>query len=632
MAPFLPADVLCQIFQNLSDQKSLYSCLLVNRLWCATSVEYLWSKPFRFIYTCNFLSCTCHKESRISRSSKLIEIYLSCLTEKEKILLLENGIKLPFESPLFDYAAFIRYLDLDEFYIAIRDWMESNLLSLTNGLIDHSYDSKQLMDFGKSLKKQKKFKLSKVVRYITKSLGNRRKIDDKILCRLLMRRSSTIKQLSIDRTYSTRDLDEFRCSSLPPLLDRFQNTRPVPDQYIMLPTYPGAISCLSSLSELICTTRQSKRKLFDLLSDFSFKIHKISVMMDYSSNNWHGTRLRKDESDLEDEAKSLANLIRVQQSLQHFEIYCCENGSNIIMAALKTHSKNLKSLSFIDVRFWGWDPLDFISDCQDLKKLIFKSCSGLTNDLLDSLIDSEFPQLTTIELENTSAPVHILESLIKHGNNNILTLNLGQYKNTLNNSSNIIETVANHCPNLISFKSFIESDEVPQLVSLFTLCTNLQSVTINGPRSPEIDVNHLFLELSSQELPNLRDLAILGSWSFRSNSLNQFLSGSKPPLKSLQIQNSRCFTDSHLEVILKNLCSEASSKCTLKDLRLHITSQLNEELIDKVRECVKEDGLVQVDYWESVIRVRISRLSSLPKITWRNNNSGSKSKYRVCGT
>ncbi|RIB03882.1 hypothetical protein C2G38_2122031 [Gigaspora rosea] len=715
MAPFLPADVLCQIFQNLTDQKSLYSCLLVNRLWCATSVEYLWSKPFRFIYTCNFISCTCHKESRISRSSKLIEIYLSCLTEKEKILLMDNGIKLPIESPLFDYAGFIRYLDLDDFYTAIRDWMESNIILMTGGLMD--YDSKQLMlDFtGNSLKKhQKKFKFSKVVRYITKSLGgvslgvNRRKNNDKsdsdstsidttittsssilstsflsstpvtptsptapfppttttssssssnsnsnsntnsillsltprerlvteVLCRLLMRRSSTLKQLSIDRTYSTRNLDEFRCSSLPPLLDRFQNTRPIPDQYMMLPNYPGAISCLSSLSELICTTRQSKRKLFDLLSEISTKIHKISVMMDYSSNNWHGTRLKKDDSDLEDEVKSLANLIRVQQSLQHFEIYCCENGSNIIISALKSQSNNLKSLSFIDIRFWGWDPLDFISNCKDLKKLIFKSCSGLTNDLLDSLIDSEFPQLTTIEMENTSAPVHILESLIKHGNSNITTLNLGQYKTTLNNpsssssSSNIIEIVANNCPNLVSFKSFIESDEIPQLVSLFTLCTNLQSVTINGPRSPEIDVNHLFLELSSQELPNLKDLSILGSWSFQSYSLNQFLSGSKPPLKSLQIQNSRCFTDSHLEVVLKNLCSEISSKNTLKDLRLHVTCQLNEELIDKVRECVKEDGFVQVDYWESVIRVRISRL---PKISWYNN-SRSKSKYRVCGT
>ncbi|CAG8839739.1 10996_t:CDS:1, partial [Racocetra persica] len=250
--------------------------------------------------------------------------------------------------------------------------------------------------------------------------------------------------------------------------------------------------------------------------------------------------------------------------------------------------------------FWGWDPLDFISECQNLKTLIFKSCTGLTNELLESLIHSEFPQLSTIEMENTSAPVHILESLIKLGNFKILNLNLGQYKTTLNNPSNIIQTVANHCPNLITFKSFIESEEIPHLVSLFTLCTNLQSVTINGPRSPEIDVNHLFLELSSQELPNLRDLAILGSWSFRSYSLDQFLSGSKPPLKSLKIQNSKCFTDSHLEVILRNLCSNVSSNSgTLKDLRLHVTSHLNEELVDKAKEYVKEDGFVQVDYWES---------------------------------
>ena len=128
MAPFLPTDCLSQIFRNLEkDPKSLYSCILVNRLWCATSIEFLWSRPFHFLYTCSD-SCSCDDYVRIGRSSKLIKVYLSCLSEKEKLLLMENKVRLPISAqhrPLFDYAGFIRYLDLGEFYTAVRDWIES---------------------------------------------------------------------------------------------------------------------------------------------------------------------------------------------------------------------------------------------------------------------------------------------------------------------------------------------------------------------------------------------------------------------------------------------------------------------------------------------------------------------------
>src|SRR5687767_10134418 len=127
MAPFLPTDCLYQIFQNLEkDQKSLYSCILVNRLWCATSIEFLWSRPFQFLYSCSNPG-SCDEFMRIERSSKLIKIYLSCLSEKEKMLLMENKVRLPLsvqQKPLFDYAGFIKYLDLDDFYTAVRDWIE----------------------------------------------------------------------------------------------------------------------------------------------------------------------------------------------------------------------------------------------------------------------------------------------------------------------------------------------------------------------------------------------------------------------------------------------------------------------------------------------------------------------------
>ena len=39
----LPADFINEIFEYLDDDKiTLYSCLLVNRLWCEVSVRILW--------------------------------------------------------------------------------------------------------------------------------------------------------------------------------------------------------------------------------------------------------------------------------------------------------------------------------------------------------------------------------------------------------------------------------------------------------------------------------------------------------------------------------------------------------------------------------------------------------------
>src|SRR6266542_1213617 len=39
----LPADCLNEIFESLEDKVDLYSCLLVNRLWCEVSVRILWT-------------------------------------------------------------------------------------------------------------------------------------------------------------------------------------------------------------------------------------------------------------------------------------------------------------------------------------------------------------------------------------------------------------------------------------------------------------------------------------------------------------------------------------------------------------------------------------------------------------
>ncbi|CAG8432937.1 6083_t:CDS:10 [Diversispora eburnea] len=579
MTPFLPPKCLCKIFQNLTDQETLYSCLFVNRLWCAISVEFLWSKPFHFIHTCRkslpsislssgstFRNNNNNKSISSATTSSITSTSItstsSCLSSDEKTLLMESGIELSddlLQSPLFDYAEFIK----GEGTVEVVE---------VGGVGGYKISPK--------LKKKssiKKFRLSNVVKFITKTINNHRRgygsnhdhqarrnsessyysvassfdttctsssstpskrLITEFLCQLIMRKCPALRQLSIDRIdlnrseiYSSKD-ELFRCSTLrAQLSDRFQN-RLIPEQYLLLPIYPGATRALESLNELIVTTQ------------------------------------------LEDESKSLAILINSQKALKQFDLYCCEIGSSIIMNSLKSQTQSLKSITFNDIKFWKWDSssLDFLGDCLKLEKLIFNSCHGLTEELLNSMIDVKYQGLNTIIMENSITPVNILGSVIINSMDKIRTINLGH---------------STYCSQLRNFSSYIDSEDLNQLFNLFTSCKNLETVTIYGPISSEIETTNLLLRLSQQELPNLRSLSIQAAWKFTSLALDQFLINSKPSLKYLEFRNSRCFNDKHLKVIIKNLGKE------LNILKLHITEPLNEELVGEAKREIELRGRIK---------------------------------------
>ncbi|GBB88339.1 hypothetical protein RclHR1_01490020 [Rhizophagus clarus] len=93
-------DILVLIIEDLEDDYStLFNCLLVNKIWCKTTVPILWK---------NFLNYAFFKFKYVS----LIKIFSLYLSEESKILLTENGIDfhLPFISkkPLFNYISFLK--------------------------------------------------------------------------------------------------------------------------------------------------------------------------------------------------------------------------------------------------------------------------------------------------------------------------------------------------------------------------------------------------------------------------------------------------------------------------------------------------------------------------------------------
>ncbi|KAF0469701.1 hypothetical protein F8M41_025500 [Gigaspora margarita] len=104
---------------------SLYSCALVNRHWCKMSIPILWQDPFS-----------------VKRSSLFIPIYFSSLDEGEKLVIMEClkefGIKMEFSKPLFDYARFLKILDIYQLGIKVYEWMYLKL----NRLNFNDFDSR----------------------------------------------------------------------------------------------------------------------------------------------------------------------------------------------------------------------------------------------------------------------------------------------------------------------------------------------------------------------------------------------------------------------------------------------------------------------------------------------------------
>ncbi|RIA91910.1 hypothetical protein C1645_875123 [Glomus cerebriforme] len=120
----LPYDCLSEIFEYLKgDKTALYSCLLVNRLWCKSSVRILWRDIWNLRYS------MAYKHRPKVTSTILISILVACLPNESKELLYKNGIFIPTptsKQPLFNYAAFCQVLSIYEICRIIDEVLEED--------------------------------------------------------------------------------------------------------------------------------------------------------------------------------------------------------------------------------------------------------------------------------------------------------------------------------------------------------------------------------------------------------------------------------------------------------------------------------------------------------------------------
>ncbi|PKC60455.1 hypothetical protein RhiirA1_539835 [Rhizophagus irregularis] len=105
----LPYDCLNDILEYLNDDKNtLYSCLLVNQLFCEIAVRILWRDFWKF---CKFY----FYDKSCDISASMITTLISCLPKESKKLLIKNGVNTTImfrKPPLFNYASFCKVISI----------------------------------------------------------------------------------------------------------------------------------------------------------------------------------------------------------------------------------------------------------------------------------------------------------------------------------------------------------------------------------------------------------------------------------------------------------------------------------------------------------------------------------------
>ncbi|GBB88220.1 hypothetical protein RclHR1_14770004 [Rhizophagus clarus] len=101
-------------FRN--DFSTLYSCILVNRLWCRLAIPLLWEDPF----------------SIPTKNYKFIYVYLHNLNDdlKTKLNEYEINFNLLHSNTLFNYPSFIKYLNTCKIISSIEKWSEDDVGTL----------------------------------------------------------------------------------------------------------------------------------------------------------------------------------------------------------------------------------------------------------------------------------------------------------------------------------------------------------------------------------------------------------------------------------------------------------------------------------------------------------------------
>ncbi|GBB95204.1 hypothetical protein RclHR1_00250002 [Rhizophagus clarus] len=371
MSRKLLPDCLNNIFEFLEDDKgTLYSCLLVNRLWCNLSVRILWRKNI------------CDLRHNSIKSSKVLGTLISCLSNESKNLLYENKIFIPtptIRTPLFDYASFCKFISIDEIYLMIENFQEGSVNDNSDN--DHDDNNNNDNDYNSDNDDGDDNNNDKDLILIAQEI-----------IKMFMKRIPSLKKLNYN-------LNSNEINHQIPFIE-----------------FPGARNCLTNLSELNCNSNIHS-EFFYQMSKICHSIQSLTIEFD--------EKISSGLNDLIISQKKLYSISLIQSRRND------KDWTDIIPSLIK-HSNTVTKLILKGKN--DRRPLSFITNFINLQDLAvtFDYLNATLEDFKDELRYFHFQKLQNLKFGFGCPKSDILVDFIKINGKNLNYLHINRYDNLLN--------------------------------------------------------------------------------------------------------------------------------------------------------------------------------------------------------
>ncbi|RIA93181.1 hypothetical protein C1645_819715 [Glomus cerebriforme] len=516
MAQGLSPECLQQIISYLEgDNKSLHSCLLVNRFWCYNTVNTLWSSPWRSY------------EITQTSATSLIQTYVDCLSEESKINLYNNGITcrnpLKSASPIFDYPSFLRSLDYDYMYWSISQWLISCWLY-------------RVLNYEEEVNEcQTNCVEDCIIRCAPDERFN--EYDDEV---------EENKRKTILVTRELCNLFKDRCRTFHDL--HLENKAIQSDEFLFLPSSIDPCNYLANLRQLVCLG-DNKSELLLAISGVCKNLRKISIGFPLELQ-W--------KSHYESDALSLSTLIEKQTRLESVCLYGYKRLISCLIESLLSQSKSLNILELMYMDFreaQDYQSLALLPSCKNLKSLKIHNCFIPPDERIMQL--TSLQQLEEFDFCNEWNPLYPLiqqkfwDELFINNAKTLRKLSLCWVRSDSKDGAKIIESITKRCSKNISILH-LPILWTHEILTIFDYCKHLEEFSFSGD---DLDANEFFSQLGEFIPVTLRSLTIKdghsGGWNFTENSLYSFLSNCQAKLQIMDLASCSCMTDRHYDVISK---------------------------------------------------------------------------------
>ncbi|CAG8669990.1 8408_t:CDS:1 [Funneliformis caledonium] len=518
MAQDLSAECLQQIISYLEDDnKSLHSCLLVNRFWCYNTVSTLWLRPWRSY------------EITQTSATSLIQTYVDCLPEESKFNLYNNGITrkkhLTSTTPIFDYPSFLRSLDYDYMYWSISQWLISCWLYRVLNCEDEINECQT----------------DRVEEDIIRDAPEEKFSDDEYNDD---RAEEENEKKAILVARELCKLFKNRCKTFHDL--RLENKAIQSDEFPFLPLPIGPYNYLENLQQLVCLG-DNKSELLLAISNVCKSLRRIYIGFPLALQ-W--------KSHYESDAISLGALIKKQIRLENICLYGYKRLISCLIESLLSQSKSLNTLELMYTDFresQDYQSLTILPTCKNLTSLKIHNCFIPPDDGIMPL--TSLQQLEEFDFCNEWNPLYPLpqqkfwDELFKNNTKTLRKLSLWWIRSDSKDGAKIIDSIIKQCSENISVLHLpiLWTNEI---LNLSSYCKQLKEFSFSGD---DFDANEFLSQLGKFVPATLGSLTIkdghCGGWNFTEKCLSSFLSGCRAKLRIMDLTSCSCMTDRHYDVI-----------------------------------------------------------------------------------